>query len=576
MAPPWRRTRAEDISDARMLHRESRRTDPSLWSATSPWGIVATSHYRATAAGREVLERGGNAVDGAVASALALGVVEPSGSGLGGMAMMLVHLAGSGRTLAIEGPCRAPSSATPELVAAGPRRRGYRAVAVPSNPAVLGWALERYGRLSRQEVLAPAITLAEDGYAVTPLDARLAREYIRPLRAGNAARLVLGPDGNLAEAGAVRRQPELAGTLERLATSGFEDFYTGRVGEAIVKDMERNGGFIRRRDLEEIPWPVETEPLEGSFDGMQVRTLHPPGGGTALVEMLHIHDEIVASGLDPDPDEAAVLMAAIIRRARLDRRRFPSGLASEEGTDGLPLTSREHAARAASEILEFIADRGAPVRSRHEAMRDSAGGETTHVCVMDARGNVASLTQSIERSFGAAVATPGLGFLYNGYMRTFKVKSRNHPFTLRPGAAARSNASPTILLGPDGRRIAVGSTGSERMGSSIFQVLVQLRARDPFSAVSAPRLHCTPEGQVFLEADRFSPATLLALEDRGFTLSAWDAWSFKAGGLQLAITDGSHFRGVAEPRRDGAAAGPRTQPRERVPDTQNRNGNEPQ
>jgi gamma-glutamyltranspeptidase/glutathione hydrolase len=264
--------------------------------------------------------------------------------------------------------------------------------------------------------------------------------------------------------------------------------------------------------------------------------------------MLHIYDEIVASCRDPDPDESAVLLASIIRRARLDRRRFPTGIAWEEGREEVPITSRQHARRAAAGIA------------------GSGEGETTHVCVMDRWGNVVSLTQSIERSFGAAVATPGLGFLHNGYMRTFKVKNRKHPHYLRPGGIARSNAAPTILLGPSGRRIAVGSTGSERMGSSIFQVLVRLRYQDPFTAVSAPRLHCTPEREVFLEADRFPPAALAALEEWGFKLTAWDPWSFKAGGLQLVTSDGLLIRGVAEPRRDGAAAGPRTEPRAWGPD----------
>jgi gamma-glutamyltranspeptidase/glutathione hydrolase len=359
----------------------------------------------------------------------------------------------------------------------------------------------------------------------------------------NGGRLVLGPDHRPLPVGAWRRQPELASTLGRLAKEGLEDFYTGSIGRDIVADMARNDGYIMAEDLASVPWPSESATRRGSFASFEVNTLPDPGGGSTLLEMLHLLDGIDREELDPDSPDAAVQFATIIRRARQDRARFPDGFARGEAVDGLPLASKAYATAIRNEVL---------------AVPDE--GETSHVCVMDRDGNVVSLTQSLERLFGAAVATRGLGFLYNGYMRTFKVRNRRHPHYLKPGAPARSNACPTILIGSGRERLAIGSTGSERMASGIFQVLARLRSSTPFDAVAAPRLHCTPYDQVFLEASRFSPDSLQALEASGFRLLPYDAWSFKVGGLTLALSNGGVFHGVADPRRDGAAAGPVTDP----------------
>lgn len=167
-----------------------------------------------------------------------------------------------------------------------------------------------------------------------------------------------------------------------------------------------------------------------------------------------------------------------------------------------------------------------------------------------------SLTQSIERCFGAALMVPELGFLYNGYLRTFKVRNRRHPHYLRPGTPARSNAAPTIVF-RDGRpQVALGSTGSERTASGIFEVLLRLRRERPFDAVYGPRLHSTAERHVLWEEERFPEASREALVEDGFTPESAGPHSFKMGGLHLVVRDGETLTGVAEPRRDGAAAGP--------------------
>jgi len=521
------------LTDRRMLDRISRREDESLWTAGSQSGMVVSAHYRASAAGLDILLRGGNAVDAAVATALALGVVEPAGSGLGGMAMMLIHEGATGRVWALEGPCRAPLLATPEALAGEDRRLGYRAVAVPSQPAVLDYAHRHYGKLPRETLFQPAIDLAETGYPVSVLQSILYRKYHFSILQGNIGPLVLGTNGDPPPAGARIRFPILAGTLRRLARAGFEDFYTGAVGREMVRDMAENGGLIRRQDLMNIPWPMERSPLVRQIGGWKVHSLGPPGGGVTLMEMLQLYDQLAPGDLDPDSPAAAGLFAAIIQRARFDRRRYA---VTRKAPD---LAGKRYAIRTAGEMKG----------------PDSGEGETSHLCTMDGDGNLVSMTQSIERSFGAKVASCKLGVIYNGYLRTFKLKKRSHPYFLRPGAAARSNAAPTIVTVKRVPRFAIGSTGSERLASGIFQVLVRLKTRSPFQAVAAPRLHCTPEKEVLLEADRFSDDALQALRQGGFRLKVKSPWDFAFGGLHLLCHDGNRMQGVAEPRRDGAAAG---------------------
>ncbi|UCG79266.1 MAG: gamma-glutamyltransferase [Nitrospirota bacterium] len=546
------------IKDEVMLDRTALRGDASIWTSSSANGVVTSAHYRASEAGASVLSTGGNAIDAAIATSLALGVVEPAASGLGGMAMMMVHLKAEDRTFILKGPCRAPVNARPEdilklvdeykkdpanhpieyndeEIAGRIRRDGYRSVAVPTYPAVMAYALERYGTFAMDVLLEPAIRLAEDGYLMSPFQNGVFRFYRSQLRKGNAHKVFFAGQDEPPAPGTRVRQPVLANTLRRLSEQGFKDFYTGSIADEIAYDMKVNGGYVSKDDLRNIPWPEETEPLRGRFMDMEIRTMPPPGGGTVLIEMLNIFEAMVTDGFDPDSPEAALLFATIMRRARSDRRRsFQSKKAK----------------------LPDLIDKGYARQVAEKLGREILGGETTHLNVIDKDGNVVALTQSIERSFGSKVMTPSLGFLYNGFMKAFKLKNKKHPHYLRPGAVARSNATPTILFRKGEPVYAIGSTGSERMASGMFQVLVRLLSQDSFEAVKAPRLHCTPEREVFLEAERFHPGAIELLKDKGFGINAFTAWDFSAGGLHLAGIDNGKCWGVAEPRRDGASLGP--------------------
>ncbi|MGD9200906.1 MAG: gamma-glutamyltransferase, partial [Chitinispirillia bacterium] len=398
------------FNDGIMNDREGQRQDPYFWTGTSSSGIVTSAHYRATEAGAAILSGGGNAVDAAVATSLALGVVEPAGSGLGGMTMMMIHLAEENRTFILEGPCRAPVSANPgrifelaedfkkkypkkvrglndEEIAGLVRKSGYHAVAVPTNAAVLGYALKSYGTLHSDEVVKPAVRLAEAGYTISPFQERLLNEYKGQILRGNAAGFIYGNESTPPASGFLLRQPVLANTLKRIGNAGFEDFYTGHIGDTILDDMKKNGGFITDEDFQTVPWPAERDPIQGIFEDWSIVTIPPPGGGIVLIEMLNLFQELANGHVDPDSPETAVLFAYIIRKARKDRRKYNLGEFTRSGKKAPELTSTEYAKITAMKLRQQI----------------EGSGETSHFNVIDKFGNIVAVTQSIERSFGAKV-----------------------------------------------------------------------------------------------------------------------------------------------------------------------------
>ncbi len=544
--------------------------------AVSRAGMVATAHYAATEAGAQILAAGGNAVDAAVAAAFALGVCEPAASGLGGQTMMLLHLESSGRTIALDGSSRAPNRALPGSLSSAQRLRGHQATTVPSTPATLGYALSRYGRLPLATILEPAISLAEDGIRVSELQHALTRRERKHLRAGSAGALFLKGGTTPYATGSRFRQPVLAATLRRLAAAGVEDFYTGEIADRIAADMEGNEGLIRLDDLAQIPWPIERRPLSARFAGARVFTFPPPAAGRTLVEMLNVLAKIPSKTRDPDTPQGAVLLARLIRRAFLDRRDRPFDPQSYQQTEEKRMLSLKYGAELAAEFLaaakhpegaaphaaetrgETRGDTGADLGSDANADTDEAEtrGETTHLSVMDGEGNAVALTQSIERVYGSFEASPELGFLYNNYMSAFEYEDMSHPYYLRPNAVPWASVAPTVAFRDGKPWLTIGSPGSERITPSIVQVLLRLRTHTPFEAVDAPRLHCSLDGVVSLEASRMRDDIPVALAKAGFRIRERDPYAFFHGCVQLVIRDGDALVGVADPRRDGSAAGP--------------------
>jgi gamma-glutamyltranspeptidase/glutathione hydrolase len=515
----------------------------------SPHGCVSTQHWLATRAGVEMLREGGNAMDAAVAAAFALGVVEPAASGLGGQTMMLVHDAAQRRTTALDGSSRAPHRAVPSSLSEAQRRRGHAATTVPSTPAVLDHALRRWGSLPLARVLEPSIRLAAEGYPVSELQHRLTVRERKALREHGAGAVFLR-DGRRARAvGEVFRQDALASTLRRIAERGVEDVYLGAIARAIDDDMSRHGGILRLDDLAQVPWPVERRPLACRYDGLRVLTFPEPGAGRTLVEMLHLLEQFPEKLRTPDTPRGARLLCEVIRQANLDRHDRPFDAQQYAQVQDRRMSSPDYA----EEVARRLKRRMRPRRRRPPASH----GETTHLSTMDAAGNVVALTQSIERVYGSCAASPELGFLYNDYLSAFDHEDISHPYHLRPNAVPWASVAPTIVF--KGRRpwLALGSPGSERITSAMVQVVMRLARQSPLDAVVAPRLHCSRDGKVSLEAARMRDDIPDSLVEAGFTVDARDPYSFYLGCVQLVAREGADVVGVADPRRDGEAGGPR-------------------
>lgn len=504
--------------------------------AISPYGMVSSQHYLATQAGIEMLTEGGNAIDAAVATALALGVCEPAASGLGGQTMMMIHLGRTHRTFAVDGSSRAPHRATPGSLDRTDRRRGHRATTVPTTPRVLAYVLKQYGTLPWSRVLEPAIRLAEEGYRVTSLQRRLTRRERRYLRDGSAAAFFLRDGRKSFRVGELFRQPVLADTLRRLAREGVDDFYSGRIADSIERDMIKHNGLIRKDDLAQVHGPIERRPVACWFDGRRVMTFPPPGAGRTLIEMLNIISQLPKKYRRPDNPKSALILARIMQQAYLDRQDRPFDPNFYPQVSDRKMLSGDYA--------------------RKVARRIAGHGETTHLSVTDQKGNAVGLTQSIERVYGAAAVTPELGFLYNNYMMAFEHEDMSHPYYLRPGAVPWASVAPTIILQDRKPWLVIGSPGSERITSTVFQVLMRLDRQPPFEAVDAPRMHCDIDGKVSLEASRMRDDIPGYLESHGFTTDPREPYSFYLGCVSLAMRDGDQFIGVADPRRDGAAGGP--------------------
>ena len=537
-----------DTIDTDLLTLGDRRIHEPQRLAASRDGMVATAHHCATAAGVEMLGAGGNAFDAAVAAAFALGVCEPVASGLGGQTMMLVHDAAAGRTFALDGSSRAPNRATADSFTdlRAERRRGYRAATVPSTPAVLDYVRATYGTLPLADVLQPALRLATEGYEVSLLQHALARREAKFLQAGTAAPIFLREGKRPYRAGEIFRQPALGATLQRLAEHGMADFYQGGIAAAIEADMEQHDGFLRRDDLAQIPMPIERRPLTGRFFGHRIFTMPPPGAGSALVEMMNIHQHLPERRRGLDTRDGAVLLAETIRRAFIDRADRPFDPNFYSQVTEKRMLRDDYARELATAIgKRYLLGRG----------------ETTHLSVMDRAGNAVALTQSIENVYGSCAATPELGFLYNNYMSAFEYTDISHPYYMRPNAAPWASVAPTIVF--RGRRpwLVIGSPGSERIAPAILQVLIRLLyGAEPLAAVAAPRLFCSLSGRVSLEASRMRDDLPPALERRGFTVDVREPFSFYLGCVQLVMRDRKELIGVADPRRDGAAGGPPRRP----------------
>jgi gamma-glutamyltranspeptidase/glutathione hydrolase len=554
-------------------------------------GAVATAYPEASAAALEMLNRGGNAVDAAVAAAFAAGVVGPYHNGIGGGGFALVYLTPTHETLALDFREVAPAAASREMylrsgaVDARLATDGGLAVAVPN--AVHGYLalLERGGKLSRSAVLAPAIRLARSGFRVTPQYQDRARARLDCLRAnGEGARLFLrpGPDGALdvPDLGTLVRQPELARTLERIAAQGGAVMRRGPIAQAIVQSVRGAGGILALDDLGRIGvrW---RKPLVGTYRGYRVATFPPPSaGGLATLEVLGVLERLRPNGYSRRAPEDLHLYLEALRRVYAERAQL---LGDPDRTD-LPtarLVSPTHLSELAASIDPNRATPSTALMAANPAPATDAGTSlapggraqqknTTHLSVVDRAGNVVALTTTVNTLFGSCVVAQGTGIVLNNEMDDF-ASDPGVPNTyglltgeanaIAPGRIPLSSMSPTLVFQkehPDRVLLAVGSRGGSTIPTTVLQVLLNvLDAHMTLpAAVAAGRAHhqWLPD-VVMLDNESLEPATRAALERLGHKLQRVPDWIL--GDAEAVMIDPvTGLRTAAsDPRNEGAALG---------------------
>jgi gamma-glutamyltranspeptidase / glutathione hydrolase len=579
--------------------QEGRQRFQPVWSAG---GIVASQEQLASAVGARVLAAGGNAVDAAVAASFALAVTLPQAGNLGGGGFLVLWLPGTspardregcdaapaaerrvggGTAVAVNFRETAPLAIRPELFlnpeGSVDRRLATRSLlstGVPGTPAGLLLAQRCYGRLPRQAVLAPAIALAEQGFAVgkeladslalaAPLlraDPTASALFLQPPR--QPQQQPAGPPQPY-RPGEILRQPQLAGTLRRLAAEGEAGFYSGPVAEQLVALMRRGDGLIRQADLDLYRAQL-VPPLQGSFRGHGVLTMPPPsGGGVTLLMLLALLEPMPLEQLGQGSAAAVHRLAEAMNLAYRDRNRWlgdPDQIAmplerllSRAYLDQLRQAIRLDQHRPAAELDP------ARVPPRRE------GPNTTHLSVADREGGLVATTTTLNFAYGNGIAVPGAGFLLNNEIDDFTLKPgvanayglvQGEANRVAPGRRPLSSMTPTLVFRPDGSPwLATGSPGGSRIITTVLQVLLgrMVHGLNLAGAVAAPRMHSQLWPDRLLLEEGFSADTRRLLEAKGHSLTTGPAMG---SANSVEVLEGGGSLGVADPRRRDAAAVP--------------------
>lgn len=531
-------------------------------------GMVVSADTLASQVGADILKRGGNAVDAAVATALALAVTYPVAGNLGGGGFMLVRMANGG-CVAIDYRETAPAAAQREMyldragnVLPDASLVGGRAAGVPGTVAGLALALEKYGTLPWAKVVEPARRLAAEGFPVSYALARSLRLTPTLNRFEESKRIFLR-NGKFYTVGEKFRQPELAATLRRLQLNGAKEFYTGKTAQAIIRTMQKTGGLITRDDLLGYRAKVR-EPLHGTYRGIDVYTMPPPSsGGIALLEGLNILEQFDLAKQGYNSTDSNHLLIETMRRIFADRAEFPGdpdfvkipvrGLISKAYAKAL---ARGIDLKAATPLSALRAGKPAPYESE----------QTTHFSVVDAKGNAVSNTYTLNGGYGSAVTVEGAGFLLNNEMDDFTSKPgvpngygliQGEANAIAPNKRPLSSMTPTILVKNGKLFLIAGSPGGPTIISTVLQVIVnivdyQMNARE---AVSMPRLHHQWQPDVTrVEAYRLSRDSLNALKTLGHRFEDNKDKTYWGDAEIIMVEEDGMRAGGTDPRSSDAGA----------------------
>ncbi len=530
---------------------------PANRSAAGTHGMVVSESDDAAHAGVEILKQGGNAVDAAVATALAVGVANPASCGIGGGGFMLIYLAKKHAFYALDYRETAPLMAHPDMYLRNGKpdpslsKDGILAVAVPGEIAGIDAALRRFGTMKFQQIAAPAEKLADNGFAVNPHLADEIAHTLPKLSADPGMREVfVKPDGSPAKAGETIYAKKLAATLKKLGDDPVANFYHGEIAAQIVSFMKEHGGLITANDLTNYR-PIWRNPIKRQYRGYEVYAMPPPSSGGVVLEMLGMLDTGQLAGLGVNSPPYLARLIEVMRQGFIDRAQYadPAFVGVEIGK----LLSDQHIAELRERALHRKAPADAPAAHDHG---------TTNLLVADKDGNVVALTTTTNTVFGALMSVPSLGLLLNDEMDDFAIApgvpnayhlAGERANEIRPGKRPLSSMTPIIVTKNDRPVMTTGGSGGPTIISGVLQVTLNILDfhLDAAQAVDEPRIHEQAVPDVVIVEEAMPAATRTALEQMGYKLRLVPS----LGAVGALTMEPGNYRGASDQRKGGGAVG---------------------
>lgn len=555
--------------------------------------MVVSAHPLASDAGLEMLQKGGNAIDAAVATTFAISVVEPFSAGIGGGGFLLVRNSRHRKIKALDFRERAPLKATKNMYLddKGKVRRnasinGYLAVGTPGTVAGMYEVHRRYGKLPWKTVVEPSVKLAKDGFVVSNMFINAVKRRKKMIASNQEARTIFTRNGNFYQPGEKLVQRDLGETLEDIA-SNPQSFYTGKIARAIASDMAKNGGLITLEDLKSYK-PIWREPVCGNFRKARVCSMPPPSsGGIHLLQMLNIIGDTDLKSLGWNHPDAIHLLAEAMRIAYADRseylgdpdfvkvpqqqlinpeyaklRRQQIDMQRAKPSTQVKPVSKETLQKFTQTQPSRLIPANPNPKSNNKKSKEST--ETSHLTVIDAQGSAVSLTFTVNLDFGAGVVTPGTGIILNNEMDDFSAAPGvpnafglvgNEANSIAPLKTPLSSMTPTIVTENGRLRMAVGTPGGSTIITQVLQIILNVLEydMDAAAAVSASRIHhqWLPD-TLRVEPRGLDALTLQELKRRGHKIRQTNPWG--NSNLIIVKPDGT-LEGAADSRGGGEAKG---------------------
>ncbi len=529
-------------------------------------GMVVTSHPIATKYAHEVLQNGGNAIDAAVTAGFVLAVTQPRSGNIGGGGFMLISSEATGRVETIDYREKAPAAATRDMfldskgnVDKNLSRFSHKSAGVPGTVAGLLLALSRYGTISRQRALAPAISLAEKGF---PLPERFvkgtvfAKDWL--VRSPASKKVFFKKDGSAYKAGEIFVQRDLAATLKRVAKEGRAGFYQGKTAQLVADDMRKHGGLITIDDLQDYQ-PKLRRPVVGTYRGYEVFSMGPPSsGGVHVIQLLKILEGYPLKEYGFGSAKTIHLMAEAMKRVYADRAKY----LGDEDFVKVPVAGLTSASYAGA-VRDQLGSKATPSQKIGPGRPPGyESNETTHFSIVDGEGNAVSNTYTINFSYGSGIVVAGAGFLLNNEMDDFSAKPGvangfgligDKANQIEPGKRMLSSMSPTIVKKGRKNFLVTGSPGGSRIITTTLQVILNVvdHGMNVQSAVNAPRIHHQWLPDEIRIEEGISPDTIKLLEGYGHKVVRRTAM----GAIQsILIKEDGAFLGAPDPRRSTSSA----------------------